>query len=228
MTEPGENRETFFKRIRAALDRAPDAPLAEAPPAIDPALVRLDTADDELLDRFAQKAEAVGLNVHRLSLAEAGDRIEELIGRFEAKSAIVGQGPALVEHIDVAAVLREGSVKSIDWATDHDAAFDADVGITDAHAALAETGTLIGVSDAEHGRSLSLLPPRVIVLLRARDVLADMLDYWARFESPADHRELPSSQVFITGPSKTADIEGELVTGVHGPGEMHVLLLDDG
>jgi L-lactate dehydrogenase complex protein LldG len=53
-----------------------------------------------------------------------------------------------------------------------------------------------------------------------------MIDYWARLKG-IPHTDLPSNMVFITGPSKTADIEGELVTGVHGPEAVHILLIEE-
>ena len=100
-------------------------------------------------------------------------------------------------------------------------------GVTDVHAALAETGTLICSTDGSHSRGASLIPPVHIAIVRERDIVPDMLDYWARLGG-VPGGELPSSQSFITGPSKTADIEGVLVTGVHGPGEVHIVLVSEG
>ncbi|MAE60513.1 MAG: hypothetical protein CMJ49_04050 [Planctomycetaceae bacterium] len=116
----------------------------------------------------------------------------------------------------------------MDWRNDSKmtSAYQADAGLTGVHAGLAETGTLICNSDAAHARGASLAPPVHIAVVRRRDILPDMLDYLPRLEgmSPA---ELPSSQAWITGPSKTADIEGVLITGVHGPGKLIIVLVDD-
>ena len=91
-------------------------------------------------------------------------------------------------------------------------------------AALAETGTLICCTDADHARGHSLAVPLHVAIVRQSDILPDMIDYMARIHgsSPAD---LPSAQTLITGPSKTADIEGVLITGVHGPGKVCVLIV---
>jgi L-lactate utilization protein LutC len=59
-------------------------------------------------------------------------------------------------------------------------------------------------------------------MVREEQVLADLVDLHA---SDRFARDLPASLLYITGPSKTADIEGVLITGVHGPGEVHVLLV---
>ena len=107
-----------------------------------------------------------------------------------------------------------------------DAQFDVDCGITGVHAALAETGTLVLYSDAHHSRGLSLVPPLHIAIVYRRDILPDMLDHWARLRG-IPGSDLPSNMVFITGPSKTADIEGELVTGVHGPEAVHIMLVEE-
>ena len=107
-----------------------------------------------------------------------------------------------------------------------DVQFDTDVGVTDVHAALAETGSLICNVDAKHSRGLSLVPPVHIAIVGARQILPDMLDYFAT-QHDVTGIALPSSQAIITGPSKTADIEGQLVTGVHGPGKVFVYVVED-
>jgi L-lactate dehydrogenase complex protein LldG len=124
--------------------------------------------------------------------------------------------------------LRRKGVQVVEWADTPGLAsqFDTDAGITDVHAALAETGTLVCSTDAGHSRGLSLVPPVHVAIVRRSDIVPDMLDLWARSRGIAA-AELPSSIALITGPSKTADIEGELVVGVHGPGEVHVILVED-
>jgi L-lactate dehydrogenase complex protein LldG len=97
----------------------------------------------------------------------------------------------------------------------------AEVGVTSADYALADTGTLVVRSSSE-ARLVSLLPP-VHVAVVAKDRLLGSLDeLFTVVPTPADDT---SSMVLITGPSRTADIEQILVRGVHGPGELHVVLL---
>lgn len=223
----GEDQATFMQRVRAALGRersqAPDEPA----PSVDDALVRLASAEDDLPGMFAERAAAVGMRVHRTTQAEACARVGEVLGELGALRVGIAAG-VTGEQLGVDAALREAGFELINWR--HTPAMDGqyalDAGITDVHAALAETGTLILCSGARHARGLSLVPPTHLALVRASDILPDMIDYWSRLKG-IPNTELPSSQVLVTGPSKTADIEGELITGVHGPGEVHILLIDD-
>jgi L-lactate dehydrogenase complex protein LldG len=75
-------------------------------------------------------------------------------------------------------------------------------------------------------RALSLLPPVHVAVAERRQILPDLFDLFTVLGAAVD--ELPASVTIITGPSKTGDIELRLVTGVHGPGEIHVVLIDPG
>ena len=98
----------------------------------------------------------------------------------------------------------------------------ADVGITSASYALAETGTLVMLANAEEPRLISLLPPVHIAVFPRSRMLANLDELLAVLPNPA---EQTSSMVLITGPSRTADIEQILVRGVHGPGEIHIVVI---
>ena len=76
----------------------------------------------------------------------------------------------------------------------------------------------------EQPRSLSLLPPVHIAVARREQIVADLFDWFD--DQQRDIHKLPACVSIITGPSKTGDIELKLVTGVHGPGEVHVILLE--
>ena len=100
--------------------------------------------------------------------------------------------------------------------------FAADAGITNVAALLAETGSLVMSSSPEQPRSPSLLPPLHIAIAKEGQIVADLFDLFEAYSA----EKLPASNVvLITGPSKTGDIELKLVTGVHGPGEVHVIVL---
>jgi L-lactate utilization protein LutC len=104
--------------------------------------------------------------------------------------------------------------------------FDVDAGITDVAIAIAESGTLVHAVGRERGRAPTGVPPLHVVLLPASAIVPDLLDYFATLRG-IPGRDLPSSVLLISGPSKTADIEGVLVTGIHGPNEVIVLLIED-
>ena len=94
-----------------------------------------------------------------------------------------------------------------------DQAYDFDAGLTEVDYAVAETGTLVIRHRPEHGRLLSLVPFVHVAIVQPKQILPDLIDL---FETLA--REGSGSGVsMISGPSKTADIEMNTVTGVHGP-----------
>jgi L-lactate dehydrogenase complex protein LldG len=99
---------------------------------------------------------------------------------------------------------------------------DVKIGVTQADYALADTGTLVVFSEAGEGRTLSLLPPLHVAVLEESRILAGLDELMER--EPA-FPERSSAMIFITGPSRTADIERTLTVGVHGPGELHVVVL---
>ena len=94
-----------------------------------------------------------------------------------------------------------------------------EVGVTSADYALADPGTLVMLSEP---RLASLLPPVHIAVISRAKMLNDMDELLTILDLPAQHS---SSMVFITGPSRTGDIEQILVRGVHGPGELHVVIV---
>ncbi|MEK7407872.1 MAG: lactate utilization protein, partial [Acidobacteriota bacterium] len=98
----------------------------------------------------------------------------------------------------------------------------ADFGITSADYALADTGTLVLLSSSQEARMISLLPPVHVALVPRERLLTGLDELLTLLPQPS---EQTSSMVLITGPSRTADIEQILVRGVHGPGEIHVVVV---
>ena len=127
----------------------------------------------------------------------------------------------------VDAALQEAGVEQVAWRNDRvmSTLYEVDAGISDAESAFADSGTIVVKGDGASGRGLYLVPPVHIAVLRGADVLADQLDYMRPLRD-VKPGELPAGRTYITGPSKTADIEGVLVTGVHGPGAVHILLIE--
>lgn len=103
--------------------------------------------------------------------------------------------------------------------------FAAEAGISGVDYLVAETGTVVLRARPGEPRSLSLLPPVHIAVATRRQLIPDLFDL---FEGTIGNGQpgLPTCLTLITGPSKTGDIELRLVTGVHGPGEVHVILVD--
>ena len=99
---------------------------------------------------------------------------------------------------------------------------DVTLGITQADYALADTGTLVVFSEPGEGRTLSLLPPVHVAVIEEAQILEGLNEL---MEREPRFPERSSAMIFITGPSRTADIERTLTVGVHGPGELHVVVL---
>ncbi|MGI9167904.1 MAG: LutC/YkgG family protein [Pyrinomonadaceae bacterium] len=99
--------------------------------------------------------------------------------------------------------------------------FDYDVGISTAQAAIAETGTLMLDSEAERHRLVSLVPPVHIAIVDAANISLTLGEALA---AAGRGIELSPTITFITGPSRTADIELTLAIGVHGPQELYVII----
>ncbi len=107
------------------------------------------------------------------------------------------------------------------------------VSLTGAFAGIAETGTLMLRSGAEHPTTLNFLPDVHIVVLRAADVVGpyeDALDRLRSHESNGGNGgngAMPRTVNFVTGPSRTADIEQTIQLGAHGPRRLHIILIDE-
>ena len=99
--------------------------------------------------------------------------------------------------------------------------FTVDIGITSAQAGIAETGTLVLDSSAERNRLVSLVPPIHIAILDASKIFLTLGETLAALQTG---EELSPAITFITGPSRTADIELTLTLGVHGPQELYVII----
>jgi len=103
------------------------------------------------------------------------------------------------------------------------------VSLTPCLAAIAETGTLMLVSGEATPTTLNFLPDTHIVVLRAHQVVASYEDGWdlLRQRPGGGPQALPRVVNFITGPSRTGDIEQKIELGAHGPRRLHVIMIDD-
>ncbi len=102
------------------------------------------------------------------------------------------------------------------------------VSFTPCHAAIAETGTLMLISGPQTPTTLNFLPDTHIVLVHENEVVASYEDAWDRLRADPKAEVLPRVINFITGPSRTADIEQHIELGAHGPRRLHIVLVDNG
>jgi len=105
----------------------------------------------------------------------------------------------------------------------------ADLGLSGVDYVIAETGTLVLTAKAGQMRGVSLLPPVHVAVARTSQVIATLADFLLLVQQagPEVQQALSSCVSFVTGPSRTGDIELKLTVGVHGPGELHLVLLDE-
>jgi L-lactate utilization protein LutC len=180
--------------------------------------------------RFRDEFTAAGGQAHVVPDREAAvATVLSLIQARGARRILIGRGPFL-DTLKLAEVLRGVGaeplpVDTLSAETRQEAFFGAEVGVSGVDFLVAETGSMALLSRPDQPRSLSLLPPVHIAVAERGQILPDLFDL---FEARlwAERQGLPSSLSLITGPSKTGDIELRLVTGVHGPGEVHVVLVD--
>jgi L-lactate dehydrogenase complex protein LldG len=200
---------------------------------------------DDLVALYVQRATAVGLHVHQVAPANWIDAIRAILRSPEFKARAEARGTkgagaeargstltvlvcaqaasALTDAraAELIVSLRADGIES--QTTPNDGLlFSVDASITGVSAAIAETGTIVCPSGPGLARGASLIPPVHIAVVSVEQLLPDLYDYLAAFNDVA---ALPTNANLITGPSKTADIEGILITGVHGPGDVHVVLL---
>lgn len=184
---------------------------------------------EQKLGLFIKNWEALGGVAKRFSDQQAlCSYIAELARAFEAKRIIREDHPLFCRmSLDNALPDLEVTIWKEDAEADllHKAAH-ADIGIACADFAVAHTGTVVMTSAASRGRSLSLLPTIFIAVIGAEQIKTRMgealqeINQW----NPGS---LPAGVHFISGPSRSADIENDLTIGVHGPGIVYALILEE-
>lgn len=218
----GTSKETFLARVAAALGEGRQ--VARRLPC-DPALVERVGTDQDLLELFENRAVAVGIEVVRVTNESTGEFLIAHLQKADVSCVSLSDDPLLGDEIRgglAAAGIEVIGDASEAWA---DRLYDeVGAGVTVATAGVAATGSIACVSSSQEARALSLVPPRHIALLPSDRIVADLQDLW-RSRGPLALRPLPSCVTLVTGPSKTADIEGVLINGVHGPGVVTVFLI---
>ncbi len=238
-------REAFLQRVKKSVAQGNRA--GTAPPLPERAGVGYQGAGVDPVQRFCTELAAAGGKGYVAADAEAVmGTIQNIVTSLGARKVLLSGG-GLIDRLDLAGKLKAGGLMVFTTnvgdepealATDGSAPsltlparkgedfFAADVGITNVYRLIAETGTVVVAANPNEPRSASLLPPVHIALAERSQLLPDLFDLFDLFsptETPTKSLP-PSCLTLITGPSKTGDIELRLVTGVHGPGEVHVIL----
>jgi L-lactate dehydrogenase complex protein LldG len=242
----GTARALFLARIRAEMGKTPGLFSATAatrptkPERLAEAFQReLAERWPEALERFRREFERVGGRFHRVATgAEVAAVVGQVAREGRARRVVTWHPVALgvdltaglaAEALDVE-VMPEGVPGDAD--TRHrlrERIAAAELGLTGADVVIAETGTLVLVSGAGRPRSTALLPPCHLAVFD-RTALVESLAQMGVILEAWHAGSLPTGRGtaihFITGPSRTADIELTLTRGVHGPGDVHAIFVD--
>ena len=195
-------------------------------------------AKDTLHRRFTYDEVQQRLNEPRAQLRPAlsGDKLEQLVERMEGVQMSVSQLQTSGEIVDQVNRYLESeglsgdisvapALRKLAWSPDthFGAATSKEVAsVTDCLAAVAETGSVVLASSSESPVTLGFLPDTHIVVVKSSDVVGHSDDIWSLLRKLP---ELPRGVNFVTGPSRTGDIEQTIELGAHGPRRMHVLLI---
>jgi L-lactate dehydrogenase complex protein LldG len=212
-------RDQFLERIRSR--QAPPPSLGPHPPP-EPrrfevrhhSLAGVERTPAALLPVFTEAAERAGAVVHAVAPEDVASVVTQL----------VDGGAVVLTRDPEAQALRAPLVAAGASVHDHEPAVAAraDVGITSAVAGVAATGSLVLSADRQGGRGAAVLPRVHVCLLPVDRLVATTLDVLR-----AHAGALPSNLTFVTGPSRTGDIELILTVGVHGPVAVHILVITD-
>ena len=177
--------------------------------------------------RFIEELEALGGHGKRVgSLDEAREYVVELAREREAK-LLVRWDVDWLEELGVDAPLGEAGVEVVVWRDLEDfreVAGKADIGLSTAAWAIAETGTLVLEGGPGKGRTVTLLPPTYVAVVPVERILSTVPEAIEKYAGLAANG-LPANVCFHTGPSRSGDIEMSLFVGMHGPGDVHVILV---
>ncbi len=240
-------REEFLQATRKALGKAGNGPALQGVPSFDAgvelrqraqeALSLMEDARADLVTRLCQTAAARGWHVaHANDTEQAIDHVVKVADQAQA-SLVVRSAQGLFDRLPVdGALARRGATTTVMGGKDYGerqamrhAAASAQLGITGVDYAIAETGSVVLLPSPATSRLTSLLPPTYLAIVRPQEVLGTLEDFFLlRRLAFYDEGRMAPYLNFITGPSRTADIEQQIVIGVHGPGEVHMLIWDDG
>lgn len=211
-------RDNIFARIRAARGAAPKADDAERAAvegriALRPFGTR-PSMDWSLVPRFREQCVRMSSTVD--DVASMAD-VPRAIARFLAEMKLPTRA---VAWPDIAQLDWSGTGVTVESRA---ARGDDLVGITGVHLAVAETGTLMLLSGPTTPAATSLLPETHIAVVPQGRIVKAMEEAWV--QTRQERSELPRAVNFVSGPSRTADIEGQLQLGAHGPYRVHVVVV---
>jgi L-lactate dehydrogenase complex protein LldG len=178
---------------------------------------------------FTQRFEKLSGIAHTVtSESAAAEKIAAICKEKKAAClALAGLSPKLIEEIESSCGSELTILKEPYQASDLPGAIDkADIGVTGISFAIAQSGTLVEVSTNDATRLVSSLPETYIGVMRAEDIIDKYHDGGERVRQIISQHDRNLVVSFISGPSRTGDIELKLTLGVHGPEEAHAIIIE--
>jgi L-lactate dehydrogenase complex protein LldG len=220
MGKTTDARADILGRIRGGLGRTPEAEAAARAAMTDYLARRSQGPRPDIAEDLVQRFMACSA-----ALASTGEQV----------AALADVPAACARYLDAQHLQRQAVIwpelAGLDWAgaglaaQPRAARGDDLVGITGVFCAVAETGTLVLCSSGATPATVSLLPETHIAVVPASRVLAGMEEAWQRIRAQFGNDALPRAVNFVSGPSRTGDIEQTIVLGAHGPYRVHVILV---
>jgi L-lactate dehydrogenase complex protein LldG len=184
----------------------------------DPATPPEEVAPVSLLESFKQNLEGVaGHCIFAKDDEEIARALTEIITGVRAQRLAISDNAAVERLLQ----LTDLEIEELGVAPNASEIFRFDVGITTAQAAIADTGTLVLDSADERHRLVSLVPPVHIAIIGASIIFRSLAEVLAFLQQ---EKPVSPAVTFVTGPSRTADIEMTLTIGVHGPQKLYVIV----
>jgi L-lactate dehydrogenase complex protein LldG len=211
-----------ISKVRRALGRTERLTSWPIPPAIDEPITRLVHSEIGMPDLFKKTAAANKIEVEPLRVEDLSDRLIVTLRELNCrKIALPVSG--LLDRLNLVQALQAADFDARRWdSMTLDELYDSDCGVTDVFAAVAETGSVVVRASAGHGKGLSLIPLIHIAVVEPKNFVPDLVDLFDKITAEG----VGSGITIISGPSKTSDIEMNLVVGVHGPCKVKVFLLE--
>lgn len=183
----------------------------------------MSAGQNNLFEQFKTAAEVLSAEVYRATdAAEARQVVSKIIGELKLDKVVYAPSE-LTEAVDLKGIAQDlGITLTHEDLRTH--AADAGLGISELDYAVAEIGTLAGNATSIESRMVSILPPIHMALVRTKNILPNLLETVATYNKKLG--ELPRYLTFVSGPSRTSDIERVLTIGVHGPGRLIIVFID--
>ncbi|MGR6543456.1 LutC/YkgG family protein [Paenibacillus tundrae] len=223
-----EQQEHFMNDIASKLRRprqrhAPTQPFRGAPSFWD----ELEWDEEKRIQAFTENFVSVGAHIARVqNLEEVSQFISTKANELGAKY-LIRQNEQAMTDLGLEQALPDVQISV--WNTKPDEnwrarAAEADIGVVMADYATAYTGSVTVLSSPEKGRSVSLLPTVLIIIIPVERLYTRLGETLNRFDA-VGRENLPAGIHFISGPSRSSDIENDLTIGVHGPGIVYGLIM---